>query len=235
MKFKQTMSALKKMGTAQNRKVYARHGAGENMFGVSFANLNQLKKEIGTDQDLAEQLWRSGNVDAMSLATMIADPEAFTAKQADDWLAACDYSVNIGLFAGVIACSPLVARKVSKWTRSRKELTLIAGYDLLCGLLRHSADAIDDDKLLGYLDQIESKIHQSPNYARHSMNAAVTAIGISKPSLRKQAIATAKRIGKVEVDHGETNCKTPDAVAYIQKAAAREKTTGRKTKARASC
>ena len=30
----------------------------------------------------------------------------------------------------------------------------------------------------------------------------------------------AKRIGKVEVDHGETGCKTQDAVTYIQKAKA---------------
>jgi len=30
-------------------------------------------------------------------------------------------------------------------------------------------------------------------------------------------LAAAKRIGKVEVDHGETGCKTPDAAAYIRK------------------
>jgi hypothetical protein len=67
--------------------------------------------------------------------------------------------------------------------------------------------------------------------ARHSMNQAVIAIGIYKPSLRDDAIATAERIGKVEVDHGETSCKTPDAVTYINKAAAREssKSPRRKT------
>ena len=53
------------------------------------------------------------------------------------------------------------------------------------------------------------------------MNLALIAIGIYKPTLRKQAIAAARRIGKVEVDHGETSCKTPDAESYIVKAAAR--------------
>jgi len=33
----------------------------------------------------------------------------------------------------------------------------------------------------------------------------------------------AAAIGKVEVDHGETSCKTPDAVPYIEKALARKK------------
>ncbi len=38
-----------------------------------------------------------------------------------------------------------------------------------------------------------------------------------------KAIEAAKRIGKVEVDHGETNCKTPDAAPYIEKAAKRKR------------
>jgi hypothetical protein len=52
------------------------------------------------------------------------------------------------------------------------------------------------------------------------MNNALISIGIRNPKLRKQAIAAAKRIGKVDVDHGETSCKTPDAAPYIAKAAA---------------
>jgi 3-methyladenine DNA glycosylase AlkD len=223
MTFNQTMAALKKVGTAQNRKIYARHGAGENMFGVSFANLNALKKQIGTDHPLAEQLWQTGNVDAMSLATMIADPQAFTAGAADEWLRQADYAVLGGLLAGVIAHSPLASRKIAKWTRSKQELTRQAGYDLLCGTLKVSPDALDDETCAAYLQTIEEQIHGSPNMARHSMNAAIIAIGIYKPALREAAIAAAGRIGKVHVDHGETNCKTPDAIAYINKAAARQK------------
>jgi hypothetical protein len=30
-------------------------------------------------------------------------------------------------------------------------------------------------------------------------------------------LAAAARIGPVEVDHGETGCKTPDAAAYIKR------------------
>lgn len=38
MDYATAMAQLKKMGTAQNTKVYGRHGAGK-MFGVSFANI----------------------------------------------------------------------------------------------------------------------------------------------------------------------------------------------------
>jgi len=62
------------MGTAQNRKVYARHGVGEDMYGVSYSNLGKLRKSIKRHHALAEQLWATGNHDARVLATMIADP-----------------------------------------------------------------------------------------------------------------------------------------------------------------
>ena len=46
---------------------------------------------------------------------------------------------------------------------------------------------------------------------------AVIMIGCRNGALRKAATAAAKRIGKVEIDHGDTDCKTPDAAQYIEK------------------
>ena len=42
----EVMQCLEKSGTAQNRKIYARHGAHEPMFGVSWAHLKILTKRI---------------------------------------------------------------------------------------------------------------------------------------------------------------------------------------------
>ena len=53
MDFNRVMRELEANGTAQNRKVYARHGAGENMFGVSFANLEKLRKQIKVNHELS--------------------------------------------------------------------------------------------------------------------------------------------------------------------------------------
>jgi hypothetical protein len=52
------------------------------------------------------------------------------------------------------------------------------------------------------------------------MNNTLVAIGVRSPRLTKPALASAKRIGKVDIDHGETGCKTPDATEYIKKALA---------------
>jgi 3-methyladenine DNA glycosylase AlkD len=58
------LAQLEALGTAQNRKVYARHGVAEPMFGVSFAHLRKLGKKLHPDHDLARALWASGNHDA---------------------------------------------------------------------------------------------------------------------------------------------------------------------------
>jgi 3-methyladenine DNA glycosylase AlkD len=81
----EAMKQLQAMGTAQNRKVYARHGVGGPSFGVSYGNLGKLKKSIKIDHELARSLWASGNHDARVLATMVADPGAFDRKTIDAW------------------------------------------------------------------------------------------------------------------------------------------------------
>ena len=57
----------------------------------------------------------------------------------------------------------------------------------------------------------------APNRARQGMNQALIAIGSRNDALATTAIAAAERIGPVEVDHGDTDCKTPDAATYIAK------------------
>jgi hypothetical protein len=67
------------------------------------------------------------------------------------------------------------------------------------------------------LDRIAHDLHGSKNRVRYAMNNVVIAIGVRSDALEAQAVDAAQRIGKVIVDHGETNCKTPDAIPYIQK------------------
>ena len=91
-----------------------------------------------------------------------------------------------------------------------------AGWHTLASIARQDND-LSDAYFVKYLDAIESKVHTSPNWAKYAMNNALINIGVRNAALEKRAIAAAKRIGKIDVDHGETSCKTPDAAAYIKK------------------
>ena len=88
MTLAETMSALEKAGSAQTRKTYARHGAKEPMFGVSFATLKTLLKRIRVDHELALALWETRNLDARNLAVKIADPARMSASDLDRWASA---------------------------------------------------------------------------------------------------------------------------------------------------
>ncbi len=234
MTHKQVMAALKKMGTAQNRKIYARHGAEGPLFGVSFANLHALRKQIKVDHPLAVDLWKSGNVDARTLATMIADPAQLDAATAQAWLQEISYGLLANQLGALVSRSPIAVTMLSRWTRSSKEYVRQSGYAVLCHLLKDAPQDVSDDLCRSYLERIERQIHKSPNRAREAMNMAVISIGIAKPHLQRAAIATARRIGPVEVDHGETGCKTPEAEAYILKAAAR-RSAGKAVTSRGTC
>jgi len=217
MKLAQAIAELRKRGTVQNRKVYARHGVKADMYGVSYAELGKLTKTIKQDHELARDLWATGNHDARVLATMIADPAAATVKQVDGWVKELDNYVLSDAVAGYVARTPLVVGRMRKWTAARGEWPGAVGWDLLASVARRP-ELVDDAALAARLPEIERRIHAAPNRTRYSMNIALIAIGLRSAELHRAAIAAAKRIGKVEVDHGKTGCKTPDAVPYMAKA-----------------
>jgi hypothetical protein len=90
-------------------------------------------------------------------------------------------------------------------------------------LLAVRDEELEDEYFENHLRTIESSIHKAKNRVRYGMNQAVISIGVRNPKLTKLALAVAKRIGKVEVDHGDTACQTPDAASYIQKTLAASK------------
>jgi len=232
MNYAQTMATLKKLGTAQNVKVYRRHGVGENLFGVSFANLGKLSKSLKTNHDLAVELWASGNADARFLATMVADPAEMTGAIADRWVKDLDNYVITDYFSSFIARTTFAETQLAKWMKSKMEFVRQAGYSTFASCLKDERE-ISDAACLHVLEMIEREIHGSANRAKHAMSMAICAIGIFRPLLAEEAIASSKRIGKVDVDHGETSCKTPDAAGYIEKALKRargKKATAKKKK-----
>ncbi len=220
MTLEETMGALEAAGTEQARKIYRRHGAVDPMFGVSFAVLGKLQKKIRTDHALARALWDSRNADARSLATMIADPAQMTATEIERWIGVPGIRFVSGLLArNVIAKCPFAREKALKWITSDRPETAEVGWTVISAAAE-MPDVVSESDLLALLPIIEANIHSAPDPVRAAMNAVVIAIGLRSVTCRKAALAAAKRIGKVEVDHGETGCKTPDAAAYILKTVA---------------
>ena len=218
MSLAQAMDALKKAGSEQTRKTYARHGGTGPMFGVSFAFLKELTKKIDVDHELALALWDTGNFDARNLAVKIVDPARMSSADLDRWSRGVPQVRMCSGYVGMVAGEgPHAAKKVEQWLGADEENVRCQAWTLLAHLAQRD-EAAGDAPFEKRLDQIERTIAAAPNVERDVMNSAVIAIGLRNPGLKKAALAASKRIGRVEVDHGDTACKTPDAVASIEKA-----------------
>lgn len=222
----EVMRELERAGSAQTRKTYTRHGAPEPMFGVSFATLKALTKRIGVDHELALGLWATGNFDARNLAVKVVDPARLSPSEMDRWVAEGSPSRMCGGYVAMLAAeTPHGRAKAEAWLGSRDEKVRQAGWVLLGQLAQRDVSA-PDAGFVKRVEEIEQRIHTAPNAEREAMNGALIALGGRNAALRQRVLAAAKRIGPVEVDHGDTACQTPDAAAYVEKCWAHAKAKG---------
>ena len=221
----ETMAALEKAGSAQTKKTYLRHGAKEPLFGVLFATLKDLSKRIKVDHELACALWETGNFDARNLAVKFADPAKLSEADLDHW--ARGYGARMcSAYVAALACEgPHGLSRAKAWLVSADGEQRTTGWTLV-GALAMRDTTVPDAWFLDRLATIEKTIHAVPNGERGTMNQTLISIGCRNAALRKAALAVAKRIGPVEVDHGDTACKTPDAREYVEKAWAHSTSKG---------
>jgi 3-methyladenine DNA glycosylase AlkD len=226
MNIEEVMKQLEAAGSEQTRKTYRRHGVQNEMFGVSFAHLGALTKKIKSDHQLALKLWASGNHDAQILATMVADAKLVHATLLEEWAKSLNNYPIADAFAKLAAQTPLAQKKFEKWMKARNEWLSYAGWLMLAQSVKDQE--LPDSYFENHLATIGSDIHAAQNRVKHAMNMALIAIGTRNDNLQKQALAMAKRIGKVVVDHGDTSCKTPDAADYILKVTEHKKKSATK-------
>jgi 3-methyladenine DNA glycosylase AlkD len=231
----EVLEQLRSLGTVEARTALTKHGAPKPLFGVRFADIDALAKRYRGEHELACELWASNNIDARILAMKIADPEQMSAAELDRWLAELRWYMGVDVFVGsLVARSKHAQQKATTWRKARAELRGRAGWSLIAHLARDPK--LPDAWFADCIDEIAAGIHAAKNRKREAMNSALIAIGGYREALRERALAAADQIGKVEIDHGETYCKTPEARPYIeamvargQKKTAKKKTAKKKT------
>lgn len=219
MELEETMSALQKLGTEQTRKTWARHGATGEYFGVKIGDMKGLLKKIKGRQHLAMELYDSGNLDAMYLAGLVADGARMSKKELEGWAKAARCPLISEFTVPWVASeSPLARELAIKWIDSKQEHLACAGWNTYCGIVSVRPDAeLDLNEVEKLLGRVEQEIGKAPNRVKYCMNGFVMAVAAAVKPLLGKAKATAKRIGKVEVDMGDTECKVPVALQMIEK------------------
>ena len=216
----EVMKELEQLGSPQTLKTLRRHGADGPMFGVKVGDLKPIAKRIREDQTLALALWDTGNSDARYLAGLAADGSKMTLKQLDNWAKTAwwhmlsEYSVPF-----VASEHPQALALAKKWIGAKPISLQCSGWTTYAATLSVRADAdLDLDEIEELLLVVERSLATAPDRVKYVMNGFVIAVGCYVKPLLAKAKATAKRIGVVHVDVGDTACKVPLAVDYIAKA-----------------
>jgi 3-methyladenine DNA glycosylase AlkD len=111
-----------------------------------------------------------------------------------------------------------------EWIDSQIESTAVAGWATLWSQVSIKDDTeLDLAELKRLLQRIEKTIHDEPDRVRYAMNGFVIAVGTHVQPLCDLALKTARSVGRVSVDMGNTSCQVPFAPDAIDKARERGK------------
>ncbi len=213
------MKELEAMGSEQTRKTFSRHGAPENMFGVKIGDMKLIVKRIKKDYQLAIDLFNTGNSDAMYLAGLIGDETKMTKADLNKWAKKSTWHMISEYTVPFVASESQYGWDLAiEWINSNRENVASAGWATLSAYVSITADEKLDMKVIEkLLDIVRKDIHQSTNRVRYTMNVFVISVGGYVRALASKAKETALAIGEVSVTMGNTACKVPDALPYIEK------------------
>jgi hypothetical protein len=219
MKLKDVMARLAGKGREPTKRMMLKHGAKAPLFGVQVADLKTIAKPLKGRQDLALELFATGNADAQYLAGMIADGRQMTKAQLERWAKTASWDWVSGTAVPWAAVEHPDGFKLAlKWIGSKHEQVARAGWKTLGALAATIPDAdLPVVKFGQLLDRVVRDMPLAPDGVRYLMNNYVISVGTYVAPLGTKAIATARKIGKVEMDMGDTACQVPEAESYIIK------------------
>lgn len=219
MDFETVMQELEALGKERTKKIYISNGAHDPLFGVATGAMKPIAKKIKINQPLAEELYATGNYDAMYFAGIIADPKAMTESDFERWIeAAYFYMLSDYVVAVTLAESELAQSIADNWIASGQELKMSAGWSCYCWLLGNRPDnEFSERKISKMLDTVKKEIHNSPERTKSAMNNFLYTVGISYLPMNEKAIETAKEIGTVEIKRVNKKSSLLNAYESIQK------------------
>lgn len=219
MDFETVMQELEALGKERTKKMYISNGAHEPLFGVATGAMKPIAKKIKINQRLAEELYSTGNYDAMYFAGIIANPKAMSESDFDRWMdGAYFYMLSDFVVAVTLSESNFAQDVADKWIASGDELRMSAGWSCYCWLLGNRLDnEFSESKISNMLEIVKNTIHDSPERTKSAMNNFLYTVGISYLPLHEKAVETAKEVGTVEVKRDKKKSSFLNAYESIHK------------------
>lgn len=200
------------------REVNARHG---DDHGVNLGKLRVIAKRLKTQQELACQLWETGDSAARLLSLLICRPQAFQRQELDAMLRdARTPKVHDWLVSYVVKVSPHAESLRLTWTADADPIVASAGWALTTERVAKKPDGLD---LAGLLDVIEAQMKDAPTRLQWAMNHCLAQIGIEHAEHRPRALAIGERLEVLKDYPTPPNCTSPYAPVWITEMVRRQR------------
>ncbi|REK71353.1 DNA alkylation repair protein [Paenibacillus paeoniae] len=220
MNLEAVMQELEALSKERTKKIYQSNGAHEPLFGVATGQMKPILKKTKLNQPLAEQLYATGNYDAMYFAGVIAEPKVMTEADFERWIEGAYFYMLSDYVVAVTLAEADIAQEVSdKWIASGEELKMSAGWSCYCWLLGNRKDhEFSESKLADMLELVKNTIHDAPERTKFAMNNFIYTVGVSYVPLHDKAVEIAGIVGPVEVKKDQKKSSFLIASERIQKA-----------------
>ena len=172
-----------------------------------------LAKKIKTNHELALALWKTGNIDAQLLATLLIKPKNLSANEMDRMVRSVTFvQVAEWLNSYVVKQHPDKESLRQGWMATDDRWAARAGWSLTAERVVKSPEGLD---LPALLDRIESEMGNAAPEVQWTMNGALAEIGIHFPKHRKRAIAIGEKLGIYRDYPVSKGCTSPFAPIWI--------------------
>jgi len=213
MTFGEIMDRLRGLANAKLRDQYIKNGAGKDTFGVKLGDLRGLAKEIRLNPELANELWRSGNYDAMLLATLLMKPNDLSLNDLERMVASVTNSqIADWLGTNVVKLHHGKETVRERWMASEQEMTARMGWSLTAERVVKDPAGLD---LSGLLDRIEREMGSATTAVQWTMNFALGEIGIRNPEYRERVIAIGEKLGAFRDYPTPKGCTSPFVPIWV--------------------
>ena len=215
----EVMTELATLDDPKARAVNEKHG---DDHGVNLGKLRALAKRLKTQQELAGELWETGDTAARLLALLICRPKAFGRDELDAMLReARAPKVHDWLVNYVVKKSPHAEELRIAWTADPDPVVASAGWALTTERVAKKPEGLD---LTALLDVIEAEMKDAPDRLQWAMNHCLAQIGIDHPEHRARAIAIGERLEVLKDYPTSPGCTSPYAPVWITELVRRQGT-----------
>jgi len=192
---KHLMDELRRRSSPKAVAGMSRFGIQTSMaLGVSIPQLRDVAKEVGTNHDLAQELWKTRIHEARILASMIDDPTKVSEDQTEEWAADFDsWDVVDGCCGNLFDKTEFAERKAREWSLRKEEFVKRAGFVLMAELAVHDKEA-SNKTFLDFLPLIVREASDERNFVKKAVNWALRQIGKRNEVLNAAAIKTCSKI-----------------------------------------